>query len=145
MFLGSRRALFVAVYDSNRKGHAYVRGAFGPELIIGVSAHSFDGRERYANERDTSHYIELIEQDGSAEVMREPIESASEYVFLGLRMNEGIDLGKYQELFGIDFLSKFTSEIERLAGAELIETYGNRIRLTARGMLLSNEVFSTFI
>jgi oxygen-independent coproporphyrinogen III oxidase len=32
-----------------------------PVFGFGVSAHSFDGRERYANERDTAKYVEMIE------------------------------------------------------------------------------------
>src|SRR5690606_30977955 len=47
-----------------------------PVFGFGVSAHSFDGRERYANERDTAKYVELIETVGTAEVMREEIDLA---------------------------------------------------------------------
>ena len=70
-----------------------------PVFGFGVSAHSFDGVQRYANERDTAKYVERIENAGSAEVMREDINTASEYVFLGLRMENGIDLAEYSQAF----------------------------------------------
>ena len=34
-----------------------------PVFGFGVSAHSFDGRQRYANERDTAKYVEMIESE----------------------------------------------------------------------------------
>jgi len=65
-----------------------------PVFGFGVSAHSFDGRQRYANERDTAKYVAMIERTASAEVVRENIDLASEFVFLGLRMEDGIDLAR---------------------------------------------------
>jgi coproporphyrinogen III oxidase-like Fe-S oxidoreductase len=42
-------------------------------------------------------------------------------------------------------LSNFESEIHELAALGLLEHEGNCLRLTARGRLLSNEVFERFI
>lgn len=112
---------------------------------FGVSAHSFDGRERYANERDTARYIEMIDQNGSAEVMRESVDLASEAAFLGLRMEDGIDLAEYQREFDIDLIAKHRDDIERLTHADLITVGDGRLRLTRRGKLLSNEVFAVFV
>ncbi|MBP7415507.1 MAG: radical SAM family heme chaperone HemW [Pyrinomonadaceae bacterium] len=116
-----------------------------PVFGFGVSAHSFDGRERYANERDTAKYVELIEQQTSAETNRESIDIASEYVFLGLRLEEGIDRSQYTERFGEDLIGKYQSEIERLLDSDLIEINNNRIKLTRKGKLFSNEVFAVFV
>jgi oxygen-independent coproporphyrinogen III oxidase len=116
-----------------------------PVYGFGVSAHSFDGRERYANERDTAKYVEMIESGRSAEVMREKIDRASEYVFLGLRMENGIDLSEYKTRFSIDLLEINGSEIDGLIDSGLVSIIDDRLRLTARGKLYSNEVFSTFV
>ncbi len=116
-----------------------------PVFGFGVSAHSFDGRERYANERDTAKYVELIEQQTSAETNRESIDIASEYVFLGLRLEEGIDRSQYTERFGEDLIAKYRGEIERLLDSDLIEVNNNRIKLTRKGKLFSNEVFAVFV
>jgi oxygen-independent coproporphyrinogen-3 oxidase len=116
-----------------------------PVYGFGVSAHSFDGAFRYANERDTAAYVRLIEKLGSAEVMREKINPASEFVFLGLRMNSGIDLDDYRTRFGRDLISMFADELSRLAEAGLIDIRPARLRLTEKGMLYSNEVFEMFV
>lgn len=112
-----------------------------PVYGFGVSAHSFDGRERYANERDTTKYVEMIENTGSAEVSRETIDAASEFVFLGLRLKDGIDLADYHDRFGVSLSDK----IEDISNKELVELVEGRLRLTPKGMLFSNEVFSEFV
>lgn len=112
-----------------------------PVFGFGVSAHSFDGRSRYANERDTAKYVEMIRTAGSAETYREEIDAASEAAFLGLRMNRGIDAAGYERKFGVDLVEKTAS----LAEKGLIEMSNGRLRLTRRGMLFSNEVFAEFV
>jgi oxygen-independent coproporphyrinogen-3 oxidase len=116
-----------------------------PVYGFGVSAHSFDGRERYANERDTAAYVRLMEKLGSAEVMREQIDTASEFAFLRLRMTEGIELADYRRRFDHDLESKYEDEIRRLTEADLLKLDGGRLRLTGKGMLFSNEVFEVFV
>lgn len=116
-----------------------------PVFGFGVSAHSFDGRERYANERDTAKYVELIENRASTENYRETIDIASEYVFLGLRLEDGIDLHQYTERFDEDLIAKYRDEIERLRDSDLIDINVNRIKLTRKGKLFSNEVFAVFV
>lgn len=116
-----------------------------PVYGFGVSAHSFDGVQRYSNERDTATYVSLIENGGSAEVFRENTDTASEFIFLGLRLKGGIGLPEYQNRFGIDLLVKHSIELDRLSAAGLIENSDRRLRLTRKGMLFSNEVFAVFV
>lgn len=116
-----------------------------PVYAFGVSAHSFDGKHRYANERDTAAYVNLIEKLGSAETFREETDTASEFVFLGLRMAEGVHLGVYKSRFGSDLLQKYATDLDDLKEAGLIEIAGENLRLTRKGMLYSNEVFATFV
>ena len=116
-----------------------------PVYGFGVSAHSYDGHERYANERNTVRYAELIESGRSAEVMREVTDASSEFVFLGLRLEEGIDLDEYQRRFRRHLPETFQSEIDDLAQKGLIDTIDNRMRLTRKGKLFSNEVFAAFV
>ncbi|NOT47005.1 MAG: radical SAM family heme chaperone HemW [Acidobacteria bacterium] len=116
-----------------------------PVYGFGVSAHSFDGFERYANERDTAAYVRRIEESSTAEVMREQVDSASEFIFLGLRLNKGIDLVEYRRRYGADIEQKYDLELRDLAEKNLIEIFGDRLRLTRKGMLFSNEVFEAFV
>jgi len=116
-----------------------------PVYGYGVSAHSFDGHQRYSNERDTQKYFERIEGFSTAEVTRERIDPAKEYIFLGLRLNEGVSFADYQERFNVDLISRYTDEIARMSELGLIKLEGDRLRLTAKGMLFSNDVFSEFV
>jgi oxygen-independent coproporphyrinogen III oxidase len=77
--------------------------------------------------------------------MREEIDLASETAFLGLRLEDGLDLTKYSELFGFNPLEKYSTDLEQFSDAGLIDISGERLRLTRRGKLNSNEVFALFV
>jgi oxygen-independent coproporphyrinogen III oxidase len=108
-----------------------------PVYGFGVSAHSFDGQQRYSNERDTAKYVSKIERGESAEVSRERVDRSSESVFLGLRLTAGIDIGELD--------TELAAKLPDLERDGLIETANQRLKLTRRGMLFSNEVFAEFI
>ncbi|MCD9186142.1 MAG: radical SAM family heme chaperone HemW [Pyrinomonadaceae bacterium] len=116
-----------------------------PVYGFGVSAHSFDGISRYVNERDTAKYVEMIEKKDSAEVYRERIDLASEFIFLGLRLEKGIDLTEYEKRFGINLLERYAEDLARLQDFELIEINEKVLKLSNKGKLYSNEVFSVFV
>jgi oxygen-independent coproporphyrinogen-3 oxidase len=116
-----------------------------PVYGFGVSAHSFDGYQRYSNERDTAAYVRRVEEFGGAEIARERIDLASEFVFLGLRMTDGIDLEHYNGRFGTDLREKYRTELNDLVDSGLIAFSFDHLRLTSKGMLYSNEVFSVFV
>lgn len=116
-----------------------------PVYGFGVSAHSFDGNERYANERDTAKYVERSNRFCGAEVFRERIDAASEFIFLGLRLNRGVDLLEYKERFGDDLVEKYASELNSLSENGLVVLNEVNLCLTRKGRLFSNEVFSAFV
>ncbi|HSK74293.1 MAG TPA: radical SAM family heme chaperone HemW [Pyrinomonadaceae bacterium] len=122
---------------------------FAPYYSFGVSAHSFDGRNRrWANERDTLAYVRKIENNLSSVTETTELDEKmrrAEYTFLGLRLNEGVDLKEFQKIFGTNLLEEFSVEFERLQEADLIEFDKNNLRLTRKGMLYSNEVFRVFV
>jgi len=115
-----------------------------PVYGFGVSAHSFDGKQRYANERDTAKYVNAIEKNDSTEVMRDT-DIASEFVFLGLRLEDRIDLADYRKRFGDDLLNRYNGQLAELTKAGLVESASGRLRLTRKGKLYSNEVFAVFV
>ncbi|HTX77448.1 MAG TPA: radical SAM family heme chaperone HemW [Terracidiphilus sp.] len=65
--------------------------------------------------------------------------------FLGLRLNCGIDPADLAAEFGSDRIVSALDAASQLTADGLLETDGGRIRLTARGRLLSNEVFQHFL
>ncbi len=113
---------------------------------FGCSAHSFDGlKTRWANERETNLYIQMIETVGTAALEPEKIDFASEFAFLGLRLMRGIDLLEYQKRFGVNLLEKYSTDLERFFDAQLLQINGNKLQLTTTGALFSNEVFAVFV
>lgn len=68
-----------------------------------------------------------------------------ENFFLGLRLNRGVDLREIADRFGCDTVAQVFPIIKQLEGDELVDASGNVVRLTARGRLLSNEVFQRFL
>jgi len=72
-------------------------------------------------------------------------EALEEVFFLGLRLNRGVDLDAIRSRFLLAPEIAFGGVIRELADAGLVELDGRTLRLTARGRLLSNEVFERFL
>ena len=65
--------------------------------------------------------------------------------FLGLRMNAGVDVSALQREFGPEPVAPAMQTAERLAHDGLLSFAGERVRLTPRGRLMSNDVFQEFL
>ena len=119
-----------------------------PVYGFGVSAHSFDGRRRYANERDTAKYVSLVDA-GTTPVVEvnelSPEQLSGEFAFLNLRLNKGIDLDDFKRRFGFDLVQRFRADLASVADAGLIDLDEKSLKLTRKGMVYSNEVFSIFV
>jgi oxygen-independent coproporphyrinogen III oxidase len=132
----------------SRHNLKYWTGA--PFYGFGCSAHSFDGRRRrWSNERDARRYVELMRDGGSAVVERSELderEAGAEALFLGLRLLErGVDLREHRARFRTDVRAEYSEDLRRFGEAGLVSLEGDVLRLTPRGALLSNEVFSAFV
>jgi oxygen-independent coproporphyrinogen III oxidase len=68
-----------------------------------------------------------------------------EEFFLGLRMNRGVSLPDIAARCGIERVREFDCAIAELVDGGLLEHHDELLRLTARGRLLSNEVFERFL
>ncbi len=106
-----------------------------PYLGFGADAHSFDGSTRWQNIEDAPAYVDALAHGRSSVASREPADAASERFFLGLRLDRGIP----------DEPSPFAAAIDRFVSEGLLERGNGRLRLTPRGVLLSNEVFAEFV
>jgi len=74
-----------------------------------------------------------------------PAQQHEEAWFLGLRTNAGVDVAALRVEFGEELLEPALETVRRLAADELLIFDGARARLTARGRLLSNDVFQEFL
>jgi oxygen-independent coproporphyrinogen-3 oxidase len=117
-------------------------------LGFGPSAHSLMAGVRFAVADDLEGYIGAVTAgslpalhvDGAGLRQR-----ASETFILGLRLAAGIDPAGLERQLGIPLTAGQWREVERVREAGLVAWHGKRLRLTARGMLLANEVFQAFL
>jgi len=68
-----------------------------------------------------------------------------EAMFLGLRMSEGVGLEALRAEFGETLMQGAVAALDDVEQAELVAREGSRVRLTARGRMVSNEVFSRLL
>jgi oxygen-independent coproporphyrinogen-3 oxidase len=68
-----------------------------------------------------------------------------ETFFLGLRLNAGVDLQQVFERFGRVKADSAREIIRELVELRLAELEGDRVCLSRRGRLVSNEVFEKFV
>jgi len=102
-----------------------------PYVGFGADAHSFDGRVRRKNPETVAEYL------GAAAPTEEGAH-AGERFYVGLRLTEGMQPTA-------DEWARFREPIGRFVEAGLLETAQRQLRLTVRGVLLSNEVFQEFL
>jgi len=115
---------------------------------VGCGAHSYDGISRWVNIKQTERYIDSISQTSRAIAERTDLskdDRAAEALFMGLRLIDGIDLVDFQTRYDVDVTARYGNELDRLVDAGLIESAAGRLMLTARGLVLSNEVFVAFV
>jgi oxygen-independent coproporphyrinogen-3 oxidase len=119
-----------------------------PYTGIGAGAHSYDGRQRWWNQRDLDGYLRAVEAGGSptagGETLDEPTR-AFEAVALGLRQVEGLSRAAFAAEFGTDPAARFGPAVADGNAVGLLERHGDAIRLTARGRLLASEALMGFL
>jgi oxygen-independent coproporphyrinogen-3 oxidase len=64
---------------------------------------------------------------------------------VGLRLNAGISRGEFAARFRRQFEQVFDGRLADVRTLGLLETVGDRIRLTEHGRLLGNEVFARLL
>lgn len=117
-------------------------------LGMGLGSHSYMNGERFHNIYDLQEYIRA---DGDVSLLKEDIEriteedALAEFMFLGLRLAEGVSFAGFQERFGQGMKNIYGSQIEELVKDELLQEDEIGIRLTKRGVDISNYVFEKFL
>ena len=68
-----------------------------------------------------------------------------EEFFLGLRLNHGVSISALKQEFGDEAINSYQAIVDELSADGLLLIVGERLRLTPKGRLLSNEVFARFL
>ena len=120
----------------------------GEWLGFGCGAHSTLAGVRWKNVPGTAEYVRRIEaRHGAATGIRvlSPAQRVEEWLFMGLRLIEGIDLRDVTGHHAVDVWERHGERLQDYVDAGLLVREGERLRLTRRGLLLSNEVMAVFI
>lgn len=111
---------------------------------FGLGAHSYSDGVRFHNTYDMKEYLrgEGLRLDKEFLSIEEKQE---EFMFMGLRMNEGVSEAEFLRRFGESMDSVYGDEIKELISEELLVKKDGRLSLTDRGVDISNSVFEKFI
>ena len=113
-------------------------------------AHDTDGTaadDRYARFKNTENLADYNRKDFHArekEVLSME-ERMEEFMFLGLRMMNGVSEQEFQKRFNRPVDDVYGAVLRKLVSQELIRRQGGMISLTARGIDLSNPVMAQFL
>jgi len=114
-----------------------------PYLGFGLGAHSFDGYARWSNTEDMEKYLNRQDRENYQPLSTE--DAMSEFMFLGLRMTDGISPQHFQNQFGKSITDCYGSTIENLIAKDLLAYKAGNLILTSLGLDLANQVFGSFI
>jgi oxygen-independent coproporphyrinogen-3 oxidase len=131
----------------------------GNYLGVGLGASSMVKNTRWNNITDMGQYKRAFESDAALDY-KENVQELSkeeqmeEFMFLGLRLVEGVDLDRFKDCFDCDIYDVYSETIEKYTGMGLLETYDSlnedgirtrKMRLTDRGLDVSNTVMADFL
>lgn len=126
---------FESIHNNNYWNHSNYLG-FGP------SAHSYWNGKRWWNVRTVFSYYSRI-KNGMMPIANgenlSRLQIANEMIMLGLR-SQGIDLDRLKSFFNFDGQPNFNKTIGNLINEQLVYISNNVLRLTAKGLLICDEV-----
>jgi oxygen-independent coproporphyrinogen-3 oxidase len=114
-----------------------------PYKAFGLGACSFDGNQRFGNQKNLMAYIKTMNEGGDPTVFCEDVSTEQVYLermMLGLRQAEGIDIQEYIQDLGQAAQEVLYDRIDMLEKKSLLVKKGNRIALTPAGLAMHNEV-----
>ena len=134
-------------------------------LGLGAGAHSHLGGSRFADVYSPKRYVQLVQEAADAgppnatdvaallKSMRQvtyveeprPELARADTLIMGLRLNEGVSLAEFRRRFGAGAEAAYAETFAELTELDLLERTNDRIRITNRGRLLANEVFTRLL
>lgn len=115
---------------------------------VGASSSSYIDGKRIKNIDDLREYIKRIGSGKSIvdeEIINTKNDNIEEFMFMGLRMNCGIEEEEFKRRFHTDVDNVYKDVIEGNINKGLLERKRGRIYLTDKGIELSNMVMSDMI
>ena len=146
--------------------HNTVYWTGGQYIGIGIGAASYFKGERFKNISNLDNYIEICEDireeltketdrvrlyDSATAILREDVQTVyvdsrmEEFMYLGLRMTNGISRKDFQERFNRDVFEVYGDPINKYSTDGYIIVDDDRIRLSDKGIDVSNYILADFI
>lgn len=117
----------------------------GNYVGFGLGASSMVENIRWKNTPYLQNYIDEDFDHFESEVLSRESQM-EEFMFLGLRMSEGVTVSEFENYFNKSFPKQYFDVVEKNKKLGLIEVYNNdRIMLTDKGISVSNIIFSNFL
>jgi oxygen-independent coproporphyrinogen III oxidase len=117
-------------------------------LGVGAGASSYMNGTRFKNINLPAHYIRQVKEKETAVEHSEtlkPRQAMGETIMLGLRLLQGISIHKFEKRFQVSFINLFKKTIQSLKEKELILIEDNYLRLSQKGLFLTDSVILEFI
>ncbi len=115
---------------------------------FGAGAHSYFENKRWSNLCGIEKYIKAMHNKGEAIEYIEKLNKEDlieEYIMLGLRLVEGIDIEKLKEKTGFDLLKERKHELDQLIKLQLVNLSNNFLKATEQGFLFLNKIIEMLI
>lgn len=111
---------------------------------FGLNSSGYENNIRYRNTSNLKQYIQNpFKRD--EEILLNKQEILENEIFLALRLKQGLNITQINHKFNIDFMKIYSNTVNKFKKLELLEQFEDKIYLTRKGILLSNEVMSEFI
>ncbi|MCD7726702.1 MAG: radical SAM family heme chaperone HemW [Clostridiales bacterium] len=117
----------------------------GDYVGFGLGAASMVEEYRWSNPDRPQAYEAYV---GSGHILRHRLtvsEQMEEFMFLGLRMMRGVDADAFYRKFGQSMEAVYGVPLQKLAAQGLLALEDGRVRLTSRGIDVSNYVMAEFL
>lgn len=111
---------------------------------LGVAAHSYLNDTRFSNGNNIENYINNVDNKEVEEVQTLE-DKQNEFMLLGLRMLDGVDIAMFKQKFGQNPIYLYRDSLSELVEEGLVVVDLNHIRLTNKGLDLANLVFEEFV
>lgn len=118
----------------------------GDYLGIGAGAHSLIENQRIWNHLRPDTYIKNSQSPTAGkEKIKDEKKILGESLMLGLRLKEGLSLSELKEKTGLDTEILFKKSFEDFYKNKLLIKDKEKLKLTKKGMLLSNQIFTSLL
>jgi len=118
---------------------------------FGIGAASYVKGVRFTNISDRETYVKCMLEDKQTENIRSEVQKLSqeekmeEFMFLGLRMIQGVSEEEFKKRFGVSLKSKYEKVLKKHMEEYLISYQDKRYALTPIGIDVSNYVMADYL